>query len=162
MFLRRSWVMGRGGEIFSSSSAMALASKSPTQMGSERLSSSSPRMSMGMLESGSSASPLTFISSHMVRLLVRAGGPDMDPCSPPSTLLSSSHTLRQRNRRQGFSGFLHHEIGVLHLPSHCGDPVFEGLTALGESLMVRAAPLPREVVSSYAATAAKSSRPASG
>src|ERR1700687_5285048 len=104
MFLMRSWVMGRGGEILSSSSAMALASKSPTQMGSERLASSSPRMSMGMLESGSSASPLTFISSHMVPLLVLAGGPDMDPCSPPSTLLSSSHTLRQRNRRQGVLG----------------------------------------------------------
>src|SRR5260370_42495865 len=83
---------------------MALAAKSPTQMGSERLSSSSPRMSMGMLESGSSASPLTFISSHMVRLLVLAGGPDMDPRSPPSTLLSSSPTLRQRNRLQGGLG----------------------------------------------------------
>src|SRR6266851_10224580 len=70
----RSCVMGRGVEIFSSSSAMALASKRPTQMGSERLSSSSRRMSTGMLESGSSASPLTFISSHMVRLLVLVQG----------------------------------------------------------------------------------------
>jgi hypothetical protein len=69
MFLIRSWVMGRGVEIFSSSSAMALASKRPTQMGRERFSSSSRRMIMGMLESGSSASPFTFISSHMARLL---------------------------------------------------------------------------------------------
>src|SRR6266851_1853444 len=77
MFLMRSWVIGRGGEIFSSSRAMASASKSPTQMGSERFSSSSRRMITGMLESGSSASPLTFISSHMVRLLVLAGISDM-------------------------------------------------------------------------------------
>jgi hypothetical protein len=43
MFLMRSWVIGRGVAIFSSSSAMALASKIPTQIGSERLSSSSRR-----------------------------------------------------------------------------------------------------------------------
>src|SRR5215468_661962 len=65
MFLIRSWVMGRGVGIFSSSRAMALASKRPTQMGSERFSSSSRRMMIGMLERGSSANPLTFISSHM-------------------------------------------------------------------------------------------------
>ncbi len=70
MFLIRSWVIGRGVEIFSSSSAMALASKRPTQIGRERFSSSSRRMIMGMLESGSSASPFTFISSTMVRLLL--------------------------------------------------------------------------------------------
>jgi hypothetical protein len=57
--------MGRGVEIFSSSSAMALASKMPTQMGSERFSSSSLNMMMGILESGSSASPRTFISTNM-------------------------------------------------------------------------------------------------
>src|SRR5262249_32276758 len=43
MFLIRSCVIGRGVAIFSSSSAIALASKIPTQIGSERLSSSSRR-----------------------------------------------------------------------------------------------------------------------
>src|SRR5712691_5424479 len=65
MFLMRSWVMGRAVVIFSSSSAMALASKSPTQMGSERFSSSSRRMMMGMLDRGSRASCFTFISRNM-------------------------------------------------------------------------------------------------
>ena len=65
MFLMRSCVIGRGVAIFSSSSAMALASKIPTQMGSERLSSSSRRMMIGMFETGSRASPRTFISTSI-------------------------------------------------------------------------------------------------
>ena len=68
--LIRSCVIGRGVEILSSSSAMALASKRPTQIGRERFSSSSRRMIMGMLESRSSANPLTFIYSHIVLLLI--------------------------------------------------------------------------------------------
>src|SRR5438132_10966620 len=69
MFFMRSWVIGRGVAIFSSSSEIALASKIPTQIGSDRLSSSSRRMMIGMLDSGSSASPRTFISTSMRSLL---------------------------------------------------------------------------------------------
>ena len=61
----RSCVIGRAVGIFSSSSAMALASGDPTQIDSERLSSSSRRTIIGMLDSGSNTRFLTFISSHM-------------------------------------------------------------------------------------------------
>jgi hypothetical protein len=37
----------------------------PTQMGSERFSSSSRRMMMGMFDTGSRVSPRTFISTHI-------------------------------------------------------------------------------------------------
>ena len=79
---------------------MALASKSPTQMGSERFSSSSRRMIIGMLESGSSASPLTFISSHMARLLLdrvastASGGCRAAPASSPRRLCGSARVTR--------------------------------------------------------------------
>src|SRR5262245_48815913 len=65
MFLMRSWVIGRAGATFSSSSAIALASKMPTQICSDRLSSSSRRMMIGMFETASRASPRTFISTNM-------------------------------------------------------------------------------------------------
>ena len=70
----RSWVIGRGVAIFSSSSAIALASKMPTQMGSERFSSSSRRMMIGMFDTGSRASPRTFISTHMDTSPLRCAG----------------------------------------------------------------------------------------
>src|SRR6185503_5000676 len=57
MFLMRSCVICRAVAIFSSSSAMALASKIPTQIGSDRLSSSSRKMMIRMFETGSRASP---------------------------------------------------------------------------------------------------------
>ncbi len=57
-FFIRSWVMGRGGETFSISSAMALASKTPTQIGSTESLSTSLRTMIGMLVVGSSISPL--------------------------------------------------------------------------------------------------------
>src|SRR5215813_1194185 len=69
MFLMRSWVIGRWVGIFSSSRAMALASCSPTQIDSDRLSSSSRRTIIGMLDSGSRTRFFTFISSHMALLL---------------------------------------------------------------------------------------------
>src|SRR5262249_19168283 len=69
-FLMRSCVIGRAVGIFSSSSAIALASGSPTQIDNERLSSSSWSTIFGMCDSGSSTRFLTFISSHMVFLLL--------------------------------------------------------------------------------------------
>ncbi|CCQ91898.1 hypothetical protein NITGR_90037 [Nitrospina gracilis 3/211] len=73
-FFIRSWVMGRGVEIFSISRAMAFASKNPTQIGRARLPSRSLRMMMGIFVKGSSVSPSTFISTienSLVNQLVR-------------------------------------------------------------------------------------------
>ncbi len=57
--------MGRGVETFSISSAMALASYTPTQMGSTVLPLTSLRITMGMLVTGSIMSPRIFISTSM-------------------------------------------------------------------------------------------------
>src|ERR1700675_1175413 len=65
----RSCVTGGAGGIFSSTSAMGFASGNPTQIDNERLSSSSRRTIMGILDSGSNTRFLTFISSHMAFLL---------------------------------------------------------------------------------------------
>src|SRR5215472_2831827 len=61
----RSCVIGRGVETFSISSAMALASYTPTQMGSTVLLPTSLRMTIGMLVTGSIMSPRIFISTSM-------------------------------------------------------------------------------------------------
>src|SRR4051812_13402996 len=81
-FLSRSCVIGRGVATFSICSAIAFASKTPTQMGSTRCPSLSRRMMMGMLVIGSTISPLIVISICMDRLApeavrVRAGNPDV-------------------------------------------------------------------------------------
>src|SRR3954466_14729971 len=61
-FLSRSCVIGRGVETFSICSAIAFASKTPTQIGRTRWPSLSRRMMMGMLVIGSTISPLIVIS----------------------------------------------------------------------------------------------------
>ena len=61
MLLSKSWVMGRGVWTFSICRAMALASNTPTQMGSRRWPSSSRRMMMGMFVMGSIIRPLIVI-----------------------------------------------------------------------------------------------------
>src|SRR5215468_11188939 len=77
MFRRRSWVIGRGVVTFSICSAIALASKMPTQIGSTRCPSLSRRMTMGVLVTGSTISPLIDISIcmglHLSPDTVRAG-----------------------------------------------------------------------------------------
>src|SRR5688572_22178500 len=100
----RSWVMGRGVAMFSICSAMALASKIPTQMGSTRSPPLSFRITIGRLVIGSTISPLIVISISMMRSAistwlnfarqaVRPGSPDDDRqyapdprrCCPPCT-----------------------------------------------------------------------------
>src|SRR5574337_230840 len=58
--------MGRGVETFSNSSAIALASKIPTHIGSARRSSGSFKITIGMLVMGSSAMPRTVILMSIV------------------------------------------------------------------------------------------------
>src|SRR4051812_16669305 len=64
-FLSKSCVIGRGVETFSICSAIAFASKTPTQIGRTRWPSLSRRMMMGMLVMGSTISPLIVISICM-------------------------------------------------------------------------------------------------
>ena len=59
----RSCVIGRGVWMFSICSAMALASKTPTQIGSTFCPSRSRRMMIGMLVIGSTINPLIVIST---------------------------------------------------------------------------------------------------
>ena len=61
-FFSRSWVIGRGVATFSISRAMALASKTPTQIGrNSPFSVVSRRITTGMFEIGSINSPLISI-----------------------------------------------------------------------------------------------------
>ena len=68
MFRSRSCVIGRGVATFSICSAMAFASKIPTQIGSTRSPSLSFRITIGMLVIGSTISPLMVISISMASL----------------------------------------------------------------------------------------------
>src|SRR5438876_12460597 len=61
----RSCVIGRGVAMFSIWSAMAFASKMPTQIGSTRCPSLSRRMTIGMFVMGSTINPLMVISICM-------------------------------------------------------------------------------------------------
>src|SRR5881392_610776 len=61
----RSCVIGRGVAMFSIWSAMAFASKMPTQIGSTRCPSLSRRITIGMLVMGSTIKPLMVISICM-------------------------------------------------------------------------------------------------
>ena len=65
MFRSRSCVIGRGVATFSICSAIAFASKMPTQIGSTRSPSLSFRITMGVLVIGSTISPLIVISISM-------------------------------------------------------------------------------------------------
>ena len=58
--------MGRGVEMFSTWSAIALASKIPTQMGSTRSPSLALRRTMGVFVTGSTMRPLIVISICML------------------------------------------------------------------------------------------------
>src|SRR5262245_15646044 len=73
-FRSRSCVIGRGVVTFSICSAMALASKIPTQIGSTRCPSLSRRMTIGVLVMGSTINPLIDIS-----ICIAA-------CLPPDTM----------------------------------------------------------------------------
>ena len=64
-FRSRSCVIGRGVVTFSICRAMALASNTPTQIGSTRCPSLSRRMMIGMFVIGSTISPLIVISICM-------------------------------------------------------------------------------------------------
>ena len=65
-FRSRSWVIGRGVEMFSICKAMAFASNIPTQIGSTFCPSLSRRMTIGMFVTGSTISPLMLISICIV------------------------------------------------------------------------------------------------
>src|SRR5262245_62805721 len=82
----RSWVIGRAVVTFSICSAMALASKMPTQIGSTRCPSLSRRITIGVLVMGSTISPLIDISICMALRLspdaVRARAFDADAHGP--------------------------------------------------------------------------------
>ena len=71
----RSCVIGRGVEMFSICSAMALASKIPTQIGSTRCPSLSRRITIGMFVIGSTISPLIVISICMAPYNLGAATP---------------------------------------------------------------------------------------
>src|ERR1700761_3209606 len=64
-FLSRSWVIGRGVADFSISSAIALASYMPTQIGSTVSLLTSFRITIGVLLAGSMTRPRIFISTSM-------------------------------------------------------------------------------------------------
>src|SRR5882672_5750438 len=69
---RRSWVIGRGGAIFSISRAIALASYAPTQIGNIVSLSTSFRIMMGVPLLGSIISALIFTSISIKQHLVLA------------------------------------------------------------------------------------------
>ena len=75
----RSWVIGRGVVMFSILRAMALASKTPIQMGRMRSVSGSWRTTIGILEMGSIDEPLDpHFYRHRIRLRtenIKAAGP---------------------------------------------------------------------------------------
>src|SRR3954470_3810264 len=97
MTFRSRWrVIGRGVATFSICSAIAFASKTPTQIGSTRCPSLSRRMMMGMLVIGSTISPLIVISICMNRLApeavgVCAGDPDAHHLADPRGVTGEIH-----------------------------------------------------------------------
>src|SRR5262245_1289624 len=113
MFRNRSWVIGRGVETFSICSAMAFASKMPTQMDRTRSPSLSFRITMGMFVMGSTISPLMLISISMALLHPRPSGArsGQDHLAP--------ETMRARPRDS------HRDCPpdprvLVHVPSHIG------------------------------------------
>src|SRR3954452_13403135 len=67
---RRSWVIGRGGSTPSMRSAMALASKTPIQMGRKSWLPTSRRITIGTFDEGSSINPLISTWSSSFGLLI--------------------------------------------------------------------------------------------
>src|SRR6185503_1011515 len=106
-FFSRSCVIGRGVVTFSIWSAIALASKTPTQIGRTRCPSLSRRMMMGILVIGSTIRPLIVISICMAHRLaseairVRAGNPHVhDPPDPLGLAGQVHHRVARRPPRQ--------------------------------------------------------------
>ena len=69
----RSCVIGRGGETFSTCSAMAFASTGPTQIGSTRSLVGSRRSTIGRFVTGSIIRPLIDISTSTTHLQTGVG-----------------------------------------------------------------------------------------
>src|SRR5258707_13257468 len=96
-FFRRSWVIGRGVVTFSICSAMALASNTPTQIGSTRCPSLSRRMMIGMFVMGSTISPLIVISICTTHRLpaqtvrIGPGDPHRDDLPDPGRVAGQVH-----------------------------------------------------------------------
>src|SRR5208337_2441170 len=76
-FFSRSWVMGRGVCTFSISSAMALASYAPTQMGRIACPCTSFSTTIGICVTGSIIRPRTFISTSIAPSLSLPIGPKL-------------------------------------------------------------------------------------
>src|SRR4051812_26904383 len=90
MMLRsRSCVIGRGVAMFSICSAIAFASKMPTQIGSTRSPSLSRRITIGMFVIGSTISPLIDISICMTAYNLCPGWVPVKRRAPP-------HAVRAR------------------------------------------------------------------
>src|SRR5262245_17311411 len=111
---RRSCVIGRGVAMFSICSAIAFASKMPTQIGSTRSPCLSLRITIGRLVTGSTISPLMDISMSMTlsavgfeqrlaRQAVRPGPADQHPHETPQPgLLASPRCIgRERDVHHG-------------------------------------------------------------
>ena len=105
---RRSWVIGRGVAMFSICSAMALASKIPTQIGRTFCPSLSRRMMIGMFVIGSTMSPLIVISicigpPSAVKVDVSTSAPRLSPDAVRSRTLDA-HGPSARSTRPDPAG----------------------------------------------------------
>src|SRR5438128_12217143 len=97
-FRSRSCVIGRGVEMFSICSAIAFASKMPTQIGSTFCPSLSRRMTIGMFVMGSTINPLMVISICMVSTLLTLA--DSPRCQPPRSAAASVVTAPVATQRR--------------------------------------------------------------
>src|SRR5271157_5740017 len=116
----RSWVIGRGVDTFSISRAMALASYTPTQIGSTVLPFTSFKMTMGMLVTGSIMRPRIFISTSM---------------RPSAPTLHHSYALAHQGVRPAVRDPHHKQ------PPHQGFRAVSGVRKI-ERAIVRGAPDP--------------------
>src|ERR1051325_9476439 len=98
----RSCVLGRGVAMFSICSAIALASKMPTQIGSTFWPSLSRRMTIGMLVMGSTINPLIVISI-CIALQPRRRAPFCQTRASPDAVRAGpldQHRYRRANPRR--------------------------------------------------------------
>src|SRR5688500_889992 len=112
MMLRsRSCVIGRGVAMFSIWSAIAFASKMPTQIGSTRSPCLSFRITMGRLVIGSTISPLMLISISMVVLSHGLAGQTMRSSSlDRHTDGAANPSLQRVSRNIGRERDVHYRI----------------------------------------------------
>src|SRR5206468_2309612 len=97
----RSCVIGRGVAMFSIWSAIAFASKMPTQIGSTRCPSLSRRMTIGMFVIGSTISPLMVISICIWRYNLGAQGAlSNDDVSATTTTERNADSRTQSTQRR--------------------------------------------------------------